>query len=191
MITAGPAGFSTPITVAPVSPGVYGLSAAWKFTNNGAEMLSWTFDGSNATLISAVMFAPGNVAPPTPVLSFQSEPSTTQSGSTMTTFVVSHTGTLSGTVTLTPTNCAGVSFSGLTATISGNAATFNAVVPTGIATGCGFTASAPGATSAESNLFSILGIPLGLSFTQQPTDTINNGAFQPPVAGRKTVATTK
>jgi hypothetical protein len=85
-----------------------------------------------------------------------------------------------------------VSFSGLTATISGSTTTFNAVVPTGISSGCYFTASASGATtSGASNAFDVIGIPLGLSFTQHPTDTVNGGAFNPPIAGRMTVATTR
>jgi hypothetical protein len=129
------------------------------------------------------LFEPNNV--PTPVLSFQSQPSNTITGATMASFVVAVSQTFTGNVTLTANNCAGVSFSGLTEAVSGTTATFNAVLPTGIANGCTFTASAMGATPAISNAFNITGIPAGLSFTQQPTDTVNNGAFQPPVAGRR------
>jgi hypothetical protein len=143
------------------------------------------YDNTN-TSVGVITSAPFNVNAPMPVLSFQSQPSTTTSGMTMTSFVVSHTGTLSGSVGLTANNCAGVSFSGLTATISGTTATFNMVVPTSVTTvnGCTFTASAAGATSATSNTFNINGVPVVpvLTWIAQPTTTVTGTHFTPPIA---------
>jgi hypothetical protein len=79
MITAGPPGFSAPVIVPPVPSSTYGLAMAWKSSNSGAEMPTWTFDGSNATLMVGLMFAPNVVTPP-PVLVFTQQPTTTVTG---------------------------------------------------------------------------------------------------------------
>jgi hypothetical protein len=190
------------VTLIPDCPGVNftGLEAMISGSTATFSMVVPTGMATNcsftATAPGATSSAPSNlfnVTPaPVPTLVFTSQPSTTQSGATMTPFIVTAPSGVTGNVTLQANGCAGVAFAGLQATISGTTATFNAVVPTGIAAGCSFTASvASGANPASSMPFDVTGIPLGLSFTQHPTDTVNGGAFNPPIAGRKTVATTK